>query len=354
MKKIFSWFANVFNSESNRLERGNGTDKGIVTGATNLDVNFPVTGIEWIDNDGLLRDEGVLFGIAEVDTSDKITAIRNGFDKAKAQYEVISKQLLDKLKDIHGQKEENLKSIANTKIEILELRANKLGSDTKVFPTIVQLITYGLISYLNYYLLSFWLKAVFDNYLIPLGIYSFGMLSVFIGKALLYNSNATVQQADEQNNKREKWKIWMEEFGVPLVVAAFIILITVRVYPAEWSIGGFILFFFLFSFAGKGLINSIYRCNYEIKQLRLYFGKVITRIRELKSKRNLLKKYEFAGEELEASAKRLVSERAEPDTKLTQLAALLDYKINIFESEYKHSSNAVNDLTAKQRASFQI
>lgn len=355
MDKFYRWFRRLFKGEKDQPEENNSdpiNPKNTMIVGNELST---ITGIEWIDNDGLLRDEGVLFGIAKADREEKLTAIRYGFDNAKAKYVVKRKQLVESLNEVNAQMEEVVQSIGQAKIEILELKLNKITSDTKVLPTFVQFLIYAIISYLNYFLLSFWLKPVFgDNYLIPLGIYSFGMLSVFIGKALVYNSNASVQQGDDQSNKRERWKIWMEEFGVPLVVAAFIILISVRVYPAEWSVGGFILFFFLFSFAGKGLINSLYRCHYEFRLLKIYLGKVISKTKELRLKKTKIKKDEAKGKDLKGFEDKIRGEITEPETKLSQLDALLAYKINIFESEYMLASNAAADFSSKQKASFQI
>ena len=347
MRKLFSWFGAVSPKSSGSEDEVKSLE---TPKSEHADLTFqtqPVTGIEWVDNDGLLRDEGVLFGIAEADYSIKIDSIKSAFDKVKASFIITREQLQDLIKSTEKEEDKCLDNITQAKKESDQIKSNPINSTHQLLPGLFQLLGYGAVCYFNYYLLVYWLRPVFpgQNY-IPLGLYLFGSLSVFMGKALVYNSSAAIQRTESNSEpKREKWKVILEEMGIPLIVSIFICTLSFRSYPIEWSIAAFALFFFLFSFSGKGLINLIH-INYRHLKLQLKHWKLtIGKKKEIKKQVRLLARLEKKGETA-------LSDLKAPETRILELDALFSYKLKIFESEYNLAREARSELSTKQVSSF--
>jgi hypothetical protein len=123
--------------------------------------------------------------------------------------------------------------------------------------------------------------------------------------------NAAISLSDEKNSPipREKWKIYLEEWGVALIVSLFIIILPAKVHSIEYSVIASIFFFMLFLFGGKGLINTLFRLFQSVQQ-----------------KRNL-----------KIKTKELFSLKDELETtmaSLEELAGEEKYKICVFSSEF--------------------
>jgi hypothetical protein len=105
--------------------------------------------------------------------------------------------------------------------------------------------------------------------------------------------------------KRENWKVYLEEIGVPLIVSLFISIIPAKAYPIEFTIVAALFFFTLFLLGGKGLINTFFRIRLELTAHQ---------------KTHQLQKLKSDLEATTASLKELDGEEA--------------YKIKVFTSEY--------------------
>ena len=347
MRKLLTWLRGA-RTKSGTPTNDNGAEHMAPPASSHSAYDTkPITGIEWVDNDGLLRDEGVLFGIADADYALKIESIKSAFDKVKASFLTTKYQLQETLKSIEGEEDKSLDSITETKQALEAIRSNAVKTTHSSIPGLFQLLVYGSICYFNYFLLVYWLRPVFpDQPFIPLGLYLFGLLSVFMGKALVYNSNASTQATENHPEpKREKWKIILEEMGIPFIVSLFTCTLGFRSYPIEWSIAAFALFFFLFSFSGKGLINIIH-INYRHLKLQLKHWKTsIGKRKEIKKQFRLLAQLEKKKEQLFADIKA-------PETNILELDALFSYKVKVFESEYHLAREARSELSVTQVRSF--
>lgn len=249
---------------------------------------------QWIVNEGLLRDEGTLYGIASAGIEEKTQAIRDYYRIKKAAARTKQDNLHKKIADIQ---------------ERLPQLSSELSSP---LPIILQLVIYAGICYFNYWLESYWLSPVFHSTFICLGLYLFGLFSVFIGRSVMYNAAQSLTDEKGQANQREKWKIYLEELGVPLVVSLFIAILPARAYPIEYSIVAALFFFMLFLLGGKGLINTLFRVRKEL-------GHWFQRLR-LKRKDNELCVMQ---DDLLATT-----------TTLEELNGEEEYKIKVFTSEY--------------------
>lgn len=257
---------------------------------------------QWIINEGLLRDEGTLYGIAGAGIQEKTEAIRDYYRIKKAASKTKQDHLDRKIADINNQP------------------TQALPEPSSPIPIILQLLTYVGICYFNYWLESYWLSPVFHSTFICVGLYLFGLFSVFIGRSVMYNTAQSLTDEKGPADQREKWKIYLEELGVPLVVALFISILPARVYPIEYSIVAALFFFMLFLLGGKGLINTLFRVRKELVQCFLH-------VRQKKKDSEL----STLQSDLEATA-----------AALEELDGEEEYKIKVFTSEFKLAFKAGN------------
>lgn len=263
---------------------------------------------QWIINEGLLRDEGTLFGIAGANIEDKITAIRDYYRIKKAATQTKREQLDKEMEELQS-------DLAKALSKIPDLESN--SKSINLVPTFLQIFLYGGICYFNFYLESYWLSPVIHSTLICVGLYLFGLFSVFIGRSIMYNAAGALAEDKAGVGKREAWKIYLEEFGVPLVVSLFISILPANAYPIHISVIATLFFFLLFLLGGKGLVNTFFRARAEL-------GWLFQNARRKRDQKKKLKKRNILQEEL---GKALAI--------LGELNGEEDYKIKILTSEYK-------------------
>jgi hypothetical protein len=250
---------------------------------------------QWIINEGLLRDEGTLYGIAGAGVQEKTDAIRDYYRIKKAASRTKQDHLDKKI------------------TEIREQLPMPDSESSNLLPILLQLLMYVGICYFNYWLESYWLSPVFHTTFICLGLYLFGLFSVFIGRSVMYNTAQSLTDEKGQADQREKWKIYLEELGVPLIVALFISILPARAYPIEYSVVAGLFFFMLFLLGGKGLVNTLFRVRREM-------AGCFQHLRRSKKNKALIS---LQGD-LESTA-----------AALEELNGEEEYKIKVFASEYK-------------------
>jgi hypothetical protein len=298
----------------------------------------------WITNDGLLRDEGTLYGIANADKIAKTEAIKEYYNTRTTSFQE-QKAFLERT---HQEIEDRVQAIP---ADIERLKAEFVGENKALrqlhhlLPIAFQLLCYVSVCSFNYFLLQYWLNPVLVSTLICLGLYSFGLFSVFIGRSILYNPTESIAESKEGYSGREKWKLYLEEFGVPSIVALFICILPFRAYPVEYSLVAFLFFFLLFLFGGKGLVNTLFRLRTEFtsyakgRKLKRQFQSKETSLLEMKK-------------ELEEKLLSIEEQIKAPTIELNKLIAERDYKINLFNSEYNLASEGRNALTKSQIMQF--
>jgi hypothetical protein len=262
---------------------------------------------QWIINEGLLRDEGTLYGIAGAGIEEKIEAIHDYYQIKMAPDHVKVEFLEKKISGIQEQ--------APLTTEALSIP--KPSTSINLLPIALQLIAYSGICYFNYWLLTYWLSPIIHSLFICIGLYLFGLFSVFIGKSILYNTETSLKEDTENKVNRENWKIYFEEVGVPLTVSMVIAILPARAYRIEFSIIMAIFFFMLFLLGGKGLINTLFRIGTQASDISQHIGQ---------SRQKKRKKKELLD---------LRTELQSSTISLEELKGEENYRIKVFTSEYK-------------------
>ena len=295
----------------------------------------------WILNEGMLRDEGSLFGIAGAEITDKLESISSYYQTKTAYPQQQKRYLEEKIVLLKAE-------IESASDELSEVRSVQQASISKekisyqLWPVAFQFLAILAVSGFNFFLVRYWLSPVISSDVICLGIYLCGLFSVYIGRSIILNSGD--EDNDEESNAAIK-KNYLREFGVAAAVSLFICTITFNNYPVQNSVAAFLLMFLLF-LCGKVLVNTLFRLK---KEFSASFRMMSARYKARRAEKKLSGKIDEAEKALRQSFEAL----QEPEITLAKLQAEQQYKTHVFRSEYNlalQSRQALNKPSLKQLA----
>ncbi len=288
--------------------------------------------VDWIFNEDLLRDEGAYYGLSGTAPDEKIDSIRKFYAELLAHFQATSEdvqaaidQSLNKithLEELHEQKQTRLDQLITFN-----------NGSHKFFRLLFSIIAYSLTVAFAYWLIYDRMQNVTDYpVLITLGLYILGTFSLFHQRSILFFKNEEVM---EEQGQREKWKIYLEEFGLPLVVTLYVIIAPFD--PTQWwieiTVG--LLIYLLLLYSGKGLLVNIQRISSEFRKYRF--------IRKQDgNEKSKIAKIEEDIKELEEDIKKEKATRKQNEgkledlhSKITHLEAQGEAKVALFISEYE-------------------
>ena len=213
----------------------------------------------WIENDGLLRDEGVLFGLSGTKPDEKVATIRRYYDRDLARVRARRELFAEHLRQAHEARDTIRTSVVTLREQLHDLTVELPLSSHGFHRTLTGLVSYGLVVIANFWLLYEWLRPEFEQpAIVALGVYAFGLLSLFRPRAYLYDD----APADGPDTQRPlTWKVAVEEFGIPLVAALLPVAWSWGRHPIGQSVALFLFTLFVFLSAGKGLLSSVRRLS---------------------------------------------------------------------------------------------
>lgn len=227
---------------------------------------LPDYSFEWLNNEHALREEGAYYGLVEGDTKEKENSIREYFQ--------IFIQSLKKGIEID---ETTLSSLTADSAKIEEKRLQLIAEREQWFTFsdhqqhsfyryLAGILAYSFMLIFNFGLIFDTLSTSTNNPLwLALGLYLFAMLSQIRRVSNIYSADQQV--VPELLRPEERWKIYAEEYGIPIVGALFVVLFGEPGTTVQ-AVMIFILVLTLFIFAGKGFWQSWFQLQEEYKILR--------------------------------------------------------------------------------------
>jgi hypothetical protein len=212
----------------------------------------------WIRNDGLLRDEGILFGQAQDEPEPKIAVIRQYFKQRSDQLGLKIEEARTDLERLQIHKD-NLESKLGLDSDV---DGNRMPEMDKPFlPQVITLSIYLLIVLFNYPFLYYFIKPIHKDsaWIITTGIYLFGGLAVFQRNSLMFHAN---KDAGTEGEKPERWKLWLQEIGVPIVVVLFLFNTLLTAYPISSVISVCLFQLMFFGLVGKGIKREFQKISF--------------------------------------------------------------------------------------------
>jgi hypothetical protein len=267
----------------------------------------------WIENDGLLRDEGVVFGLAgdREGLARKEECIRAYYRRWIAEDDRRRAAIESEMRDtvVAGS------APTPPRPEGDDAGALAFRHLAGIVAASAACVGTGVLVYEQLRGSFVWPGAI------TMGVVAAGFFTTFLPISLLFTSD----RGDRQGGV-ELWKVRLAEFGLPLASAAFVVSWGWdRLGPAR-SAATLVLLFLAFTFAGRQLLSSIPWLGGAVRRLRSDRIAAIQAVRA-------------AGEEA-ARAERRASLHRELGALRSQAEweAIRDAKLALFMSEYELAS----------------
>lgn len=313
----------------------------------------------WIENDGLLRDEGVLFGLAglEEGAEHKTSAIRKYFNEKVAAVRQERERLDHREEELESKKEE-----VKRRIESLEDVSRNLNEDGEeahgphrqdaqgdghvLTRYLLGLVFAAAVCVGNFYLVYELLSPHFEqSLLISLGVYCAGLFSVFTPRSIFYASS---ESQEKEERSPELWKTWLVETGMPISASIFVVVWTYPKLEIVRSIGVFLFLSALFLLSGKLLLSILPRLLGDIRRARSNLTAWWKRRRDKreaeKLRSNKMEKLEERLEDVRESRDQLEG--------VDKIESRREAAVELFVSEFELAREAVNQnaLTTEEAA----
>lgn len=292
----------------------------------------------WLENEDALRDEGVIFGLSESKSEEKVGAIRNYFAHQTAELEKDVEYYSEKIGEINlfiEQKETRINELTE-KSRTLE---NRERSEHQLPRTFIGIVLSLAMCIGNYYLIDESILTNFpqNHYVIALGIFLAGMFNLFNPKSLFHEKDSSIS-----------WKNILEEIGMPLAASVFVFVQAIDNQTLLRSFALFLFVFFLFLFAGKLLLSNLTVLKTDsslwFDNLRLQKDKV-NKTQEWEDE---IAKLKLEIDEHRIEKWKIVDTLKSPEAELKRLNERREMLVKLFESEFSLARGYREKLTGKQ------
>ena len=292
----------------------------------------------WLENEDALRDEGVIFGLSESKSEEKVGAIRNYFAHQTAELEKDVEYYSEKIGELNlfiEQKETRINELTE-KSRTLE---NRERSEHQLPRTFIGIVLSLAMCIGNYYLIDESILTNFpqNHYVIALGIFLAGMFNLFNPKSLFHEKDSSIS-----------WKNILEEVGMPLAASVFVFVQAIDNQSLLRSFALFLFVFFLFLFAGKLLLSNLTVLKTDsslwFDNLRLQKDKV-NKTQEWEDE---IAKLKLEIDEHRIEKWKIVDTLKSPEAELKRLNERREMLVKLFESEFSLARGYREKLTGKQ------
>jgi hypothetical protein len=291
----------------------------------------------WLENEDALRDEGVIFGLTNVNPSEKTAVIHLFFTQQMAETSKKIEELSEKIQEFNlflGQKEERISELKTKKID---LENKEITAEQQLPRTIVGLLLSIVVCGGNFFLIEESLRPSFIQSLpIAIGIFMAGMFNLFNRTSLLHEKTDF------------SWRQLIEEIGMPLAASVFVFAQVVDKQPIGKSLALLFFTFFLFVFAGKLFLSNLTQLKNDFtiwNKKRSLKQEKITNV-ELWGESILKLEQEMA--DLRIEKWKILPELNQLEAEISRNNAQRDMLIKLFESEYHLAKTYRHLLSGKQ------
>ena len=293
---------------------------------------------DWLINEDILRDEGVIFGLSSSNPDEKISIIKHYFAQQTAETDRIIEQKEEKIGELNYWVNEKESTVKELEQKIQDLKNQEFTEQHHLPRTVVGLLLACGIAIGNYFLIEESLRGQFEqSKLIAAGVFMAGMFSLFGRISFLHDTE-----------KESNWKRLLEEIGMPLASAFFVFA---QIYATQtpmksWALFGFI--FFLFMFSGKLLLGNltVLKDDLTIFQKRNQLQK--DKIKKAADWETEIQKHKTEIEKHRQEKQDVLPELTKLSTQNSKIKAQRDMLVKVFESEYNLASQYRNRLSSKQ------
>lgn len=299
----------------------------------------------WIGNDGLLRDEGTLYGLAglpEQELKSKVETIRKAYSGLLSDKEDAYTSIDEKMERLGERRNEIQEDLEALEDETFEADLPPVDGSEDVTPNtflryLVGVVAAGSICAFTFFLIYEQFASEFEHaMLISLSVTLAGFFVVFDPVSLFYTS------APDRGGAPENWKTYVVEFSVPLAASSFVALWRYDALSVPRTLGLWLFLTVVFLLGGKLFLSAIPRTAtlFHMARRRWRLKRMERQHKKERKGRSesLQKKLDQLDEEKEA----LESERDELESPAA-LEKLRERKVQLFLSEYELVRRAIEN-----------
>ena len=291
----------------------------------------------WLENEDALRDEGVIFGLTDVNPSEKISVIKLFFAQQTADISKQIEQFSEKMQEFNlflGQKEEKIASLKSKKEN---LEAKEINTEHQLLRTTVGLLLAIVICVGNYFLIETSLRPSFaDSAYIAIGVFMAGMFNLFSRTSMLHETSEF------------SWRRGLEEIGMPLAAAVFVFAQVADTQPIGKALALLFFVFFLFLFTGKLFLSNLtlLKSDFEIWSSKKTLAK--DKIEKVELWETEISEINKEIDALRVERWKILPDLNKLEAEMARMDAQRDMLIKVFESEYNLAKSFRSQLNAKQ------
>ncbi len=293
---------------------------------------------EWLRDENILRDEGVIFGLSDAQAVDKINVIKHYFAHITAELDSSVAYYTEQIGEINLSIEQYETQI-NTLSEKIQKLEEKEFQTHQLPRTIAGFILTLFMCAGNYYIIDDSLTIGFPDkhWIIASGVFLAGMFNLFNPTSLFHDQHS-----------RFNWRQALEEIGMPLAASGFVFAQVIDRQPLFKSLALFVFITFLFLFAGKLLLGNLTILKDD---LAAWINN-----RKLENEKKIFIEQWY--EKIAEYKKNIDSQRVEkwkiidlikePEAAIKKFTEKREMLINIFESEFNLARNYRDKLSGEQ------
>jgi hypothetical protein len=291
----------------------------------------------WLADEESLRDEGVLFGLSNARPDIKIAQISGFFASQAIPLTELATHYAGQIRALTTRIDQRENQLTSLRDQLAQLRDSQPVSTTLVR----HFVSLGISIVLcigTFYLVDDTLYRPFPNHWVSMGVFLAGLFNLF-GRISFFYETTT----------RLTGQRFMEEIGLPLAAAVFVLVHALSYQPVSQAIGLFIFILFVFLLSGKLLLSTLSSLQHEL-------GNVQKNRQLMTSKRIVLPLLESQISQLEQDIDRLngqnlpvVTALDQIESELTQLNTQRDKLVNLFLGEFELARSLRDRLTKQQR-----
>lgn len=295
---------------------------------------------DWLLDDELLRDEGVLFGLSDAPPDGKIAQIRATFSQQTAPLDEAIEQYSEKTAELNLSVEQCDNQILALRNQLISLRESQPES-TYLIRTVVSLCLSLIMGIGNFYLVDVTLQPSFPNRWIAVGVFLAGMFNLFGRTSFFY----------ETDSKLSGRRI-IEEVGMPLAASIFILVQSLQTQSVGMAIGLFVFVFFLFLLSGKLLLSTLTALQNDLAIIGKNRQLVVSKAQQLPIWEHEIQRLEREVDAIRTQKWSIATSLNHAEAKRNQLNAQRDRLVNLFLSEFELARSLRERLSEQQLKSM--
>ncbi|MBC8151297.1 MAG: hypothetical protein H7Z72_00130 [Bacteroidetes bacterium] len=292
----------------------------------------------WLDDEDLLRDEGVFFGLSDARPDEMVALIRHEFTHQTAALEQTLDQYHEKIGELNLFIEQHENQISELRYKSDELALRKpVGHQLP--RTLAGLSLSVLMCIGTFFLIDETLRPAFtQNRWISLGVFLAGMFSLFSRTSLFHETNTPTTP-----------RRLLEETGLPLATALFVLAQALKTQPAGTALALFFFIFFLFLLAGKLLLGNLMVLGSDLHAVGQNRQLARERLSQTTGWESEITQLRANIDRFRVQKWQIIPELNRIQADLTRMNARRDGLIKRFESEFNLARSLRDRLTSEQR-----